>query len=783
RRIRSILSEKRNRIVRYPRMTLTAVICVTILSFVIACILPLSSRLEALEKSTADQESDGPAAGKQAQRYNATAYAIPLDDIVIDGKLDDWPDDMILYPIRNYGWTYGPTDIDNEDLSLSADFNPNFHVGYSSDKNLLYLAFVVCDDSLFTFKDHSNNNLFDYPDVCEIYLEGKHESGKMFTGSFTAEALPGMQYVMAAPGDWYGMARSDEDRRNPRLIGGEMTQTRTQAVCSRNGDITVFEWAVEIFDNYPETITELVPGKTIGFDVAVVDRDSDGENSAWGCWAPLGFLKVVNVELMGDLVLLKDHKKIGKISGRITNKEDKSGVFRQYIDIYREGKPYTNIQTDSQGQYETSLLAGDYSLWPRYGRGYIEHREIPFTIIGGKETNVDVSLTPIKLPKSLEKSLEIYASLNGYSDVTEIEAEDKVTCSFQYSRSGKMRAIYNPDIPGPVILYNGTQFTTVSQTLNQYSERSAPEKLSVWNIAGLAGWLGSGFVHELLVSGDPLLSVRDGLLDVREVRSEEINGIQTTIVELKMLPGVLSKSVKIATEGLVVFRLYIGMKDNLIHAVETEFDERPEAAFEKDGGKSQVIKEVFKHLYTAVKLNPGFPSGTFDYKPSEEMEKVTRFVFQRVSSYPPKGTTKIEDITGKKAPDFLLKDLEGKEVSSSDFKGNVLLINFWTTWSGASRKEIPMLVDLQSRFKSKGFTVLGISDDRDPKSVQKYAEDYSINYPLVIADDKVKQDFDDVSSFPTTIIIDRNNIIRYNYWGPVAGEDFFRKQVEKLLDE
>ena len=102
-----------------------------------------------------------------ADSYNAetTAYAIPLTGIRIDGKLDDWPEGMIWYSILSHGQRYGPTDIDNADLTTSADLTPSFMAGFSLEENLIYVAVRVRDDSLVVGPDPWHT------DACEVYVD------------------------------------------------------------------------------------------------------------------------------------------------------------------------------------------------------------------------------------------------------------------------------------------------------------------------------------------------------------------------------------------------------------------------------------------------------------------------------------------------------------------------------------------------------------------------------------------------------------------------------------
>src|ERR1700747_2377257 len=110
----------------------------------------------------------------------------------------------------------------------------------------------------------------------------------------------------------------------------------------------------------------------------------------------------------------------------------------------------------------------------------------------------------------------------------------------------------------------------------------------------------------------------------------------------------------------------------------------------------------------------------------------------------------------KPAPDFTLKDASGQAVKLSEYKGKVVLLNFWATWCGPCTLEIPWFEEFQQQYRSKGFEVLGVSMDEDGWNVIKpYITEHKINYRIVLGNDSVGQLYGGVDSLPTTFIIDR----------------------------
>ena len=112
------------------------------------------------------------------------------------------------------------------------------------------------------------------------------------------------------------------------------------------------------------------------------------------------------------------------------------------------------------------------------------------------------------------------------------------------------------------------------------------------------------------------------------------------------------------------------------------------------------------------------------------------------------------------APDFTLKDAMGRPVKLSDYKGKVVLLNFWATWCGPCKIEIPWFIEFEQTFKDKGFAVLGVSMDEEGWDIVKpYLERSKINYRVLIGDDMTAQNYGGVDSLPTSFLLDKEGRI------------------------
>lgn len=136
----------------------------------------------------------------------------------------------------------------------------------------------------------------------------------------------------------------------------------------------------------------------------------------------------------------------------------------------------------------------------------------------------------------------------------------------------------------------------------------------------------------------------------------------------------------------------------------------------------------------------------------------------------------------KPAPAFTLKDSDGKPVRLSDFKGKVVLLNFWATWCGPCKIEIPWFIDFEQKYKDRGFAVIGVSMDEEGWEVVKpYIARNRVNYRIVVGDDKIAQDYGGVESLPTTFLIDKTGAIAKTHVGLVSKSDY-ENEILQLLD-
>ena len=141
-------------------------------------------------------------------------------------------------------------------------------------------------------------------------------------------------------------------------------------------------------------------------------------------------------------------------------------------------------------------------------------------------------------------------------------------------------------------------------------------------------------------------------------------------------------------------------------------------------------------------------------------------------------------LEGQVAPDFALKSSTGENLRLSEYRGNVVMINFWATWCGPCRQEMPLLDELYTRYKRVGFSLLGVNIDDDSRRAMQMIEDLGVSFPVLFDVRKEVSKLYEVEAMPVTVLVDREGNVRYVHHGYKPGyEDKYLDQVRSLLRE
>jgi peroxiredoxin len=136
------------------------------------------------------------------------------------------------------------------------------------------------------------------------------------------------------------------------------------------------------------------------------------------------------------------------------------------------------------------------------------------------------------------------------------------------------------------------------------------------------------------------------------------------------------------------------------------------------------------------------------------------------------------------APDFKLPVRSGQSMALSDLKGQVVLINFWASWCGPCRKEMPVLDQLYQRYKPLGFTLLGVNVEEDSAAAESWLKDTPVSFPILFDRKNSVSKLYDVTAMPSTVLVDRQGHVRYLHFGYNPGtENEYQDQIRGLVRE
>ena len=141
------------------------------------------------------------------------------------------------------------------------------------------------------------------------------------------------------------------------------------------------------------------------------------------------------------------------------------------------------------------------------------------------------------------------------------------------------------------------------------------------------------------------------------------------------------------------------------------------------------------------------------------------------------------DVSGPAAA-FRLKNRAGGEMSLGSLKGKVVLINFWATWCGPCRKEMPLLEQIQKKYAPLGFTMLGVNVEEDTRLMDTFLKDVPVTFPVLLDPANGVSKLYDVSAMPSTVIVDRKGNVRFIHQGYKPGdENKYQDLIRQLIRE
>jgi len=167
------------------------------------------------------------------------------------------------------------------------------------------------------------------------------------------------------------------------------------------------------------------------------------------------------------------------------------------------------------------------------------------------------------------------------------------------------------------------------------------------------------------------------------------------------------------------------------------------------------------------------------------MKFFSRCLFLLSVAVAPVLATSVDQIhTGAPAPQFQLNSNNGKPLSLADLKGRIVLVNFWASWCGPCRKEMPLLEQLNRQYRTKGVTLMGVNVEPDSAAATDWLKATPVSFPILFDVDSKVSKLYQVEGMPNTVILDRKGNVRYIHRGYSAGaESEYLDQIRALIRE
>ncbi len=538
------------------------------------------------------------------------ADAVPLRGIVIDGRLEDWPERMVSHPIAEVG--EASPHLQGEPPNGPADFTGRFHTGYDEATGDLYVAVVVEDDELgLPFQDQ---------DGCVLGVDEHSTSGDA------------QRYFMGV-----GPSRDSHERNpGPQSFPPGTGSYDVKGAVVRLGTTTVYEWSIPL---------EATPGDTVGLAIAVADADG-GARSSWISWRA-GELAKVAVQTggqfpTGELVPVAPlpRGRAAALTGTVRTLEGEA-FHALVLGIMREGRLTASARTDANGAFHVDLLPGRYAIGVLPGFGAREGETLNVTLSG--DAQVELVATPLSIPDELREVATRYAGLRSYRDTTlhirtvwygMAKQHGARPTTLAFERPNRIRVTDHEARGGDLVVVSDgkTLFAGLDRGMifdrKQYVQRKAPGTLSRSDVHAVVpmGMPLDGLVLRLLLSEDPLSELMTGTTAMRMVGSDELDGTQTTVLEVDRFPRALHMSrIAGAENDPITMRVWVGQDDHLIRQV--EFEQRVDAAAgltESPAGQREEIVKRRLEKHVAIEIDGELPKGLFAFDVPAEAQLVER---------------------------------------------------------------------------------------------------------------------------------------------------------------
>lgn len=377
--------------------------------------------------------------------------------------------------------------------------------------------------------------------------------------------------------------------------------------------------------------------------------------------------------------------------------------------------------------------------------------------------------------KILNKVKETYMKINDFHEVTTTETvnklenkKDKVDTEIYFKKPNKLYYISTSGRVSAIAASNGRDSFLYVSSLNECIRNRAPKNISDFykKIGGMGLINPSNIILETFLLDGILPS--GGIKSSSLEKENEIVGSNSCYVLSISFPTGEKQRLWIGMNDYLIWKNEITITQKALESAINKTDKSDNNDNEKESKELLISTETMK----VIDVNKEIPEIKFAYKPPKSVNVVTSFSKATIDA-------ERRSFEGKKAPFFILKDMNGSSINLKGFLGQVVILDFWDSWCKPCAKDMVLMEKLHKRFRDKGLKVIGINDEKDMVKKEKYLKANNITFPILNDTISEVSKTYSVDAVPRLIIIDKNGNVSADFLG-LQEESKIMNELKKL---